>query len=320
VVFIIRSGVAADRVSAEDGRIFVEDPSGRKSAVTQTGLDSDPWLSHDGRTVVFLRRAAEDMFRTSVYEIDLPTRTQKLLYAGPAKYQGRESSYFGSPELDESHDKLFLISKEYATSGALIFVELVNGQATLIADEVVGYDVIKCPKKYRGDLVALKRQEEDILGRPYFLYYLYSAAGKELGLAGDGELDADLDFLRAGSCEEPESEPISPVRSGPTNLSAGDAIRMDGTAMDRQLISRVEPIYPSQAQTEHLQGDLRLQVRVAADGSVEDVHLVSGPPQLVEAAITAVKQWKYRPVISSGHPIAVVTIINIPFHLPLTDK
>ena len=95
---------------------------------------------------------------------------------------------------------------------------------------------------------------------------------------------------------------------------------MDGRAMDRQLASHVEPVYPSQAQSQHIQGDVRLQVRVAADGTVQDVNLVSGPPQLVGAAITAVKQWRYRPVISSGHPVAVVTIVNVPFRPPLTDK
>jgi TonB family protein len=319
LVLTICSGSAADRVRAEDGRIVFEDSSGQKTALTQTGIDSDPWLSPDGRTVVFLRHSAEDMFRNSVYEIDMRTRIPKLMYAGPAKYQGREGSYFGEPELDGSHDKLLLISKEYATSGALISIQLANGQATLVSDEVVGYDVIECPKKYRGDLIALKRHEEDILGRPYFLYYLYSAVGQELGLAGDGELDADLDFLRNGSCEEPEPQP-PPAPSHPLSPTVGDAIRMDGSAMDRQLMTRVEPTYPNQAQSEHIQGDVRLQVRVAADGTVQDVNLVSGPPQLVGAAIAAVKQWRYRPAISSGHPVAVVTIVSVPFRLSSTGK
>ena len=206
LVFMIGSAGAAERVITENGRIVFQDSSGKKTALTQTGLDSDPWLSPDGRTVVFIRQSAEDL-RTSVYEIDMRTRTPKLLYAGPARYRGRESLYFGRPQLNESHDKLFLISNEYATSGALIFIRLATGQATWISDEVVGYDVIQCPKKYRGDLIALKRHQEDILGRPYFLYYLYSAAGEELGLAGDGELDAELDFLRDGSCEQPAPPP-----------------------------------------------------------------------------------------------------------------
>jgi len=207
LALLTSGGVAADRVSAQDGRIVLEDSSGQKTALTQVGLDSEPWLSPDGRTVVFIRRSAENQFLTSVYEIDLPTRTVKLLFAGPAKYQGRERAHFGRPELNESHDKLFLLGSEYATSGSLISIQLASGQTTFISDEVVGYDVIQCPKKYRGDLIALKRHEQNILGRPFFLYYLYSAAGQQLGLAGSGELGGELDAFRDGSCEEPEPQP-----------------------------------------------------------------------------------------------------------------
>ena len=320
LVLMVHSAGAADRVIAEGGRIVFENSSGQKTVLTQAGLDSDPWISPDGRTVVFLRHAPEDMFRTSVYEIDMRTRTPTLLYAGPAKYHGRECASFGRPELDESHNRLYLISNDYATSGALIVIRLASGQATLISHHVVGYDVMECPKKYRGDLIVLKRHEEDILGRPYFLYYLYSAAGEELGLAGDGELDADLDFIRDGSCEDPEPRPLTLAPSVPMGPSVGDAIRMTASAMARRLVAYVEPTYPSQARSQRIQGDVRLQVRVGADGAVEDVNLVSGPPQLVGAATAAVKQWRYRPVISSGHPVAVVTIVNVPFRLPVPGK
>jgi TonB family protein len=318
VVFTIRSLRAADRVGSEDGRIVLENSSGQKTTLTQTGRDADPWISPDGRIVVFLRHPADDMFRNSVYEIDVETRAVKLLYAGPAKYGGREGAYFGRPELDESNNRLFLMSNEHATSGTLISIELASGQAMLISDEVVGYDIIECPKEYRGDLIALKRQERDVLGRPYFLYYLYSAAGFELGLAGGGELDSYLDYIRGGSCEE--TEPALPVSSHSTSPLRGDAIRIESGAMDRQLITRIEPTYPSAAESERIQGDVRLEVRIAVDGTILDVNLVSGPPQLVQAAMAAVRQWRYRPTIVSGHPVPVVTVVNVPFRLPGADK
>src|SRR5580658_4834648 len=118
LALLSRGAQAADHVTARDGDIVLEDSSGRATALTQTGRDSDPWLGRDGRTVLFLRHTANDLFRNSVYEIDLRTRKERLLYAGPARYQGRESPYFGRPELDDSRGTLFLISKEYATEGA----------------------------------------------------------------------------------------------------------------------------------------------------------------------------------------------------------
>lgn len=314
LVLLTGIGRAADRVGAEGGRIVFEDSSGQKTALTQTGLDSDPWISPNGRTVVFLRHSAEEVFRTSVYEIDMRTRTLRLLYGGPAKYQGRESSYFGRPEVDESRETLYMLSKEYATEGALISVQLANGQVKLISDHVVGYDIIVCPR-YLNDLILLKRQD-DILDHPFHLYWLYSPSGQKLRLAGSEQLN--IDVLRDDRCGLPRLP--EPVPSSPLPPSAGNAIRMDGSVMDRQLVTHVEPKYPSQARSERIQGDVRLQVRIAADGTVQEVSLVSGPPQLAAAAIAAVKQWRYRPVISSGNPIAVVTIVDVAFRLPSSDK
>jgi TonB family protein len=170
---------------------------------------------------------------------------------------------------------------------------------------------------YRDDLIALKRHG-DILDHPYFLYWLYSPTGEELGLAGSGELDMDMDMLRDGSC--PERQPLPPIPPPPTSPPTGDAIRIEGSVMERQLVTRVEPKYPPKAQLEHIQGDVRLVARVAADGTVQEVSLMSGPPQLAEAAMAAVRQWRYRPTMSSGHPVPVVTIIKVPFRLRSTDR
>ncbi len=314
LLYLVRSGAASGRVSARDGRVVFTDPSGQETELTQSGYDSAPWISPDGRTVVFLRHPAGDVFRNAIYKIDLPSGGPKLIYAGPARYEGREGSYFGRPELDESHNTLYLISNEYATSGALLSVRLGNGQVTFISDGVVGYDVIVCPRKYRGDLLALKRYEEDLLGRPYFLYSRYSPTGEDLGLAGADELDVDM--IRGGTCDEPDR----PQGSSPPASSSGAAVRVDGSVMDRRLVTRVDPVYPSQAKSDNVEGDVRLDVRVAADGTVDDVSLVSGPPQLVGAARDAVKQWRYRPVITSGHPVAVLTIVDIRFRLPSPGK
>ena len=98
--FVIQSGGAMDRVIAQDGNIVLEDSSGKTTTLTQSRVDSDPWLTPDGRSVVFLRHPAEGIFRNSVYEIDVSTHMVKLLYAGPAKYEGREISSFSRPELD----------------------------------------------------------------------------------------------------------------------------------------------------------------------------------------------------------------------------
>lgn len=88
LVLAVGTAWAVGRVTSIDGRIVLQDASGQRTELTETGHDSDPWLSPGGQTVVFLRHQAEDTSRTSVYEIDMPNRTPRLLYSGPAKYEG----------------------------------------------------------------------------------------------------------------------------------------------------------------------------------------------------------------------------------------
>src|SRR5579884_559879 len=72
------------------------------------------------------------------------------------------------------------------------------------------------------------------------------------------------------------------------------AVAMADTA-DRQLIARVEPKYPETLQRLYIGGSVRLKVTIAAKGSVEKVELLGGNPILGQAAMEAVKNWKYAP-------------------------
>ena len=67
----------------------------------------------------------------------------------------------------------------------------------------------------------------------------------------------------------------------------------DDTVRDRKLITRVEPQYPATLERLYIGGVVRLEVVVAPNGSVESATLMGGNPILGQAAIAAVKQWKY---------------------------
>lgn len=67
------------------------------------------------------------------------------------------------------------------------------------------------------------------------------------------------------------------------------------SASDRKVITRVEPKYPPTLERLYIGGVVRLQVDVAANGTVESAQLLGGNPILGQAAIAAVKQWKYAP-------------------------
>jgi TonB family protein len=85
-----------------------------------------------------------------------------------------------------------------------------------------------------------------------------------------------------------------------------------------QLISRVEPTYPEDAQHQRIEGVVKLRAIIARDGSVQDVDQMSGPPLLVAAAANTVRQWRYKPTSLDGQPIEATESITITFRLQST--
>ena len=81
------------------------------------------------------------------------------------------------------------------------------------------------------------------------------------------------------------------------------------------LIRQVKPVYPPLAREARIQGTVVLQAVISKDGTIENLHLVSGHPMLAPAAIEAVKQWKYKPYFLNGEPVEVETTINVNFTL-----
>lgn len=81
------------------------------------------------------------------------------------------------------------------------------------------------------------------------------------------------------------------------------------------LIKKVPPKYPKQARKQHLEGTVVLRATITKEGEISDLRLVSGEPMLAEAALEAVKKWKYRPYQKDGQAVAVDTEITVNFAL-----
>jgi protein TonB len=81
------------------------------------------------------------------------------------------------------------------------------------------------------------------------------------------------------------------------------------------LIYRVQPIYPSLARQARIQGAVELRAIISKAGTIENLAVVSGHPMLVESAIEAVRQWRYRPYLLNHEPIEVETEITVNFVL-----
>jgi protein TonB len=92
-------------------------------------------------------------------------------------------------------------------------------------------------------------------------------------------------------------------------------IRVGGNVQAANLVHQVAPVYPPEAKRNRIQGVVRLEVGIGADGSVQSAQVVSGPPELVDVARTAVLQWVYKPTLLNGEPVEVLTTVDVNFTL-----
>jgi protein TonB len=121
-------------------------------------------------------------------------------------------------------------------------------------------------------------------------------------------LVAGIGLLMAGSY-------IATAAAAQQKTEAPQRIKVGGGVMAGNLISKVDPVYPPEAKQAGTQGTVRLQIDIGTDGKVERLNAESGPDVLVQAAVEAVRQWTYKPVLLNGQPVEVTTTVDVNFTL-----
>ena len=93
-------------------------------------------------------------------------------------------------------------------------------------------------------------------------------------------------------------------------------VRLPGQIYRNLLIMpAVQPPYPPLAKQAHIQGNVVLDANISKDGVIEALRVVSGHPLLIQSALTAVKQWRFRPYLQHGQRVATSTEITVAFTL-----
>ena len=85
--------------------------------------------------------------------------------------------------------------------------------------------------------------------------------------------------------------------------------------MQDNLITKVNPVYPQEAKDERIQGAVVLKAVIGKTGHVENLNAISGPKELQQSAMDAVRQWVYRPYLMKGKPVEVITKITVNYTL-----
>ena len=112
----------------------------------------------------------------------------------------------------------------------------------------------------------------------------------------------------------PPPPPPPPPSSSQSQVVPG-TIRVGANVQQANLVSQTTPAYPPLAKQTRVQGVVRFEATIGADGTVQNLKLLEGPPLLVQAALQAVQQWVYKPTLLNGNPTPVITNIDVNFTL-----
>jgi protein TonB len=96
----------------------------------------------------------------------------------------------------------------------------------------------------------------------------------------------------------------------------GTPVRVGGAVQESKIISKVDPVYPPLAKQARVEATVILEVTVNEQGEVASVRVLRSHPLLEQAAIDAVKQWRYSPTLLNGVAVPVVATATIEFRLP----
>lgn len=123
-----------------------------------------------------------------------------------------------------------------------------------------------------------------------------------------------------GQSAPPVATPTAHAKP-PAKETRAPRIRVPGDVQDRNVVHRVFAIYPPVSER-RVTGTVVLHVIISQEGTVQKLEVVSGPDNLRQSALGAVKQWKYRPTMLNGQPVEVDTTVNVVFSLdvPTADQ
>jgi len=148
---------------------------------------------------------------------------------------------------------------------------------------------------------ALKQELASVLGLKA------SALSRELA-----ELRREIATLRG---QQTMTATVTPGPTRPWTASGRPPVRVGGDIRQPMKVRDVKPVYPQVAQEARVQGMVIVEGLIDEQGNVADVKVLRGVPLLNDAAVEAVRQWKYTPTLLNGVPVPVIMTMTVTFTL-----
>jgi len=96
---------------------------------------------------------------------------------------------------------------------------------------------------------------------------------------------------------------------------AQDTVHVSQAEAVKAAKEKVDPEYPPMAKQLHLEGAVQLEAHIGENGSVEEVKPLTGNAVLMNAAVAAIRKWKFTPFVSDGKPVKAVADLSFKFKL-----
>ena len=121
--------------------------------------------------------------------------------------------------------------------------------------------------------------------------------------------------------EAPAIDASLPSSGEPFTLSGSNSkeptapLPIGGDVVSAKLLKSVPPVYPPSARTQRVGGDVKIDALIDVAGNVSTMKVISGPTLLHQAAMNALKQWKYQPAKLDGNPTPMHLTVIVQFRL-----
>jgi TonB family protein len=133
----------------------------------------------------------------------------------------------------------------------------------------------------------------------------FASLYREFNVQTDSDVQRGLVLTNAATAAPASQEPTDAAR-----------IHVGGQLAEQNIIQKVQPVYPTAAKSARVQGTVELEVAISKEGVPEDIRVIASPSDdLTQSALEAVRQWRYRPTLLNGQPVAIVTDVIVNYTL-----
>lgn len=202
-----------------------------------------------------------------------------------------------------------IIKVHVSESGDVEQVDIVSG------DPILADAAVRAAKKWKFK-PFIKNGRPTRVAAKVPMDFAFAGKIMDKGRSADGTTVADKGTYKLppalAATIESNSSTVTDS-SGTDTQGAPKRVRVSQGVSQGLLIHQVAPIYPRSALINHVTGAVLLHALIGKDGRISDLKVFSGPPELRDAAIGAVQQWRYKPYYLKGQPVEVETQISVNF-------